>query len=158
MSFAILDINDQTLLTGTTPLAMTSGTYYLKRCKVDSVSRKVTIDSSPGVDGSFAQDFGDHSWMITGGTLMIVSTSEMLVRTQFATYAPLIKQQIGLTLIIPNEKNTAGNPDNQTYTNCVCTAFELMRRPHPDLRTVIPNGDGSTYRAYVAMEFVQLSK
>ncbi len=158
MSFAILDINDQTLLTGTTPLAMTAGTYYLKRCKVDSVSRKVTIDSSPGTQGSFAQDFGDHSWMISGGSLMIVSTSEMLIKVQFETYQALIKQQIGLTLVIPNQKNTAGNPDNQTYTNCVCTAFELMRRPMPDSRIVIPNGDGSTYRAFVAMEFVQLSR
>ncbi len=157
MSFAILDVDDHTILTGTTPLALTAGTYYLKRCKVDSVSRKVTIDSSPGANGSFAFDFGDCCWMISGGTLLLVGATQAAVRKLFEGYAVLIKQQIGLTVVIPDQDLTGSNPTNKSYSNCVCTGFELLRRPPPDSRIVIPNDDG-TFRAFVAMEFVQLSQ
>lgn len=97
--------------------------------------------------------------MITGGSLILVATGdgEASIRTQFEAKAALIKLQIGLKLIIPNEDFSGGMSGHGTFRNCVCTAFELMRRPAPDLRTIIPMGDGY-YRGYVAMEFVQLSK
>ncbi len=153
MAFIVKDRDGATLLTLTVPLDIrTAGRYYVKRCKVDSPNRKITIDSSPSANGSFAQDFDDHSWPISGGSMAIVGSSESDVRATFESDAANIKGQIGLELTIPNQTNYS------SYPNCVCTAFELMRRPPPDLRTVIPNEGATTFRAYVAMEFVQLSK
>lgn len=157
MAFTIKDVSGDTLIVGTYPMAFSTNVYYCKRCKVDAPNRKVTVDSSPTVDGSFAQDFGDHSWPITGGSLMFVGPSEADIRKSFEDYAALIKQQIGLTLTIPNQNVSGSTPEDKDYPNCVCTAFELLRRPAPDMRTVIPNDNGS-FRAFVAMEFVQLSK
>ena len=149
MAFTITNAASATVLTAATPLSLAAGTYYFKRCKVDSVQRKVLVDSSPTMAGAFAQDMGDMCWPITGGSILISDTSEANIKTTFTTLGLAIKQQIGLTLSIPNE---SASP----FANCVCTAFELMRRS--DGRIVVPNGDGTTFRAYVAMEFIQLSR
>lgn len=149
MSFGILDSSNNVLAVGIVPLDLAAGVYYFKRCKVDSVQRKITIDSSPSANGSFAQDFGDCCWPITGGSLLISGTSEADCKASFQTMCALVKNQIGLTVQIPNESLSP-------FRNCVCTAFELMRRP--DGRICVPNDDAMTFRAYVAMEFVQLSR
>lgn len=155
MAFTITNAANTQVLVAATPLSLAAGVYYFKRCKVDSVQRKVLIDSSPTMAGAFAQDFGDMCWPITGGSLLISDTSEQNVKDSFTAYALSIKQQIGLTLSIPNQ-SAQPFPGTSPFLNCVCTAFELMRRS--DGRIVVPNGDGTTFRAYVAMEFVQLSR
>lgn len=149
MAFTIVNSASSTVLTAATPLDLAVGIYYFKRCKVDSVSRKITIDSSPSANGSFAQDFGDCCWSISGGSILISGSSESDCKAAFQTLAANIKQQIGLTLSIPNENLSP-------FTNCVCTAFELMRRS--DGRICVPNDDGMSFRSYVMMEFVQLSR
>ena len=150
MSFFIQNANGDTLLTATTPLDMTTGgVYYFKNFKMGSPRRKIAIDSSPSAKGSFAQDFDDHSWPIAGGSILLNSSSVTTIKQLEETYSLLIANQIGLELTIPNQASA-------TYPNCVCTMFEAVRRP--DGRTVVPNGDGSLYRMYIEMEFIQLSK
>ena len=150
MAFIIENSNGDTLLTGATPLDMTTGgVYYFKRCKFGSPRRKIAIDSSPSAKGSFAQDFDDHSWPITGGSILLNSSSVTTIKQLYESYSLLIANQIGLELTIPDGVSA-------TYPNCVCTMFEAVRRP--DGRTVVPNGDGSLYRMYIEMEFLQLSK
>ncbi len=152
MAFAIVNSAGSTVLTATTGFSLATGNYYFHRCKVDSCKRKVTIDSTPGAGGSFAQDFGNMWWTISGGSLLICNTTEAACKSTFEAFAVLIKEQIGLTLTIPNENGTSGG----TYPNCVCTAFEIIR--FPDGRIVKPNGNGATFRCVVQMEFVQLSQ
>ena len=151
MAFTITSSASALLLTGATPLVMTSaGVYYFKRCIVQGRRRKITIGSSPSAVGSFVQDFDDHSYPITGGSIMLIGADEASIKTAFASYEALISQQVGLSLSIPNENS------GSAFANCVNTMFELWRRP--DGRIVTPNGDGSLFRAYISMEFIQLSK
>ena len=152
MAFTIVNAAGSTVLTATSGFALTAGTYYFHRCKVDSCDRKVTLDSTPGAGGGFAQDFGDLWWPISGGSLLICNTSEAACKSTFEAYAALIKKQIGMTLTLPNENGTSGG----TYPNVANTAFELIR--FPDGRIVKPNGNGSTFRCVVQMEFIQLSQ
>lgn len=153
MAFTIVDGDGDTVLTGATPLDLTNaGTYYLKRLKVGAPNRKIAIDSSPSAKGSFVQDFDDHSYPIMGGSLAIVGSSEAAVKATFESYALLIKSQIDLTLTIPNETGT--------YPNCVNMEFDLIRFPGNNQnggQLVKPNDNG-TFRAYVQMDFIQLSK
>jgi hypothetical protein len=151
MALTITNSSGATVMTAVTPLnVLVGGVYYLKRLKVESPLRKITIDSSPSVNGSFAQDFGDHSWPITGGSVMLVDSSEANLLAAFEIFAGLIKHQIGMTLSMDNE---TASP----FANCVCTGFELYRRLPPDKRKVIPNGNG-TFRCCIDIDFVQLSK
>lgn len=138
-----------TLLTAATPIDLTeAGTYYFKRIKTGGVKRKITIDTSPSARGSFVQDFDDASWPLTGGSIIINASSEAECKSAFESYSNVVSQQIGLTV------ESTELPSN--YAHCVNTSFEIVRRG--DGRMVIPNGDGTLFRMYVDMEFVQLSK
>ena len=151
MAFTITNSAGSPVLTADAGFSLAAGTYSFHRCKVDSCDRKVTVDSSPGAGGAFAQDFGNLWWPISGGSLLICAASEAVCKSTFEAFAVLIKKQIGLSLTIPNEAGTSGG----VYPNCVNTAFEIIR--FPDGRIVKPNGN-STFRCVVQMEFVQLSQ